>query len=110
MTEYLSPDELLIGEDDTEDVQLSKGTVKVRGLSRQEWFFVGKTSEGDGDVAEATMLSIAMVEPAMRVKQVEAWRKRPGAATDVARVTEAVRRLTGVAEGAGKSDVAPAGD
>lgn len=113
MSEYLSIEALTAPDADGlgEDVTLpSGGTVRVRGLSRQEWFLVGKVGDGDGNASEAFMLHKALVVPALTLKQVEAWRAKPSASQDVAAASAKVRELTGVAEGAAKSNVAEVRD
>ncbi|KUL22355.1 hypothetical protein [Actinoplanes awajinensis] len=111
-TEHATADDLLAGEDETRDVTLSGGkVVTVRALSRYESFLIAKTSqEGDGNDYENKAITTAMISPKMTEKQVEAWRKRPSAAGDVARVSDAIRELAGTSEGAQKSDVPASGD
>jgi len=109
MTEYADFDALLGPEavDDADDVVLSGGrTVRVRGLSRFEWFLAGKkVPDGDANAFETVLISMGMVAPEMTEKQAEKWRKQPGTYPDVSKVSDAIRRLTGVDEGADKSDL-----
>lgn len=109
MTEYADFDSLLgpEGADDADDVTLPSGkTVRVRGLSRFEWFLAGKKAgDGDANAFETVMISMGMVAPALSEKQVERWRKKPGTMADLGKVSDAIRRLTGVDEGADKSDL-----
>lgn len=111
MTTYATADDLAADEvsSNTKDVTLPNGkVVKVRGLSRFELLLNGKGTE-DPAVIECRNIATCMVEPPMTVKQVEAWQKRSGPKT-LAVITEAIRDLSGLGEGAGKSDVAEAGD
>jgi len=93
----------------TEDVTLADGRkVKVRGLTRFELIMNGKGTE-DPLVIEQRNVATCMVQPKMTPDAVRKWQKGsvPG---DLARVTLAIRNLSGLAEGAGKSDVAEAGN
>jgi hypothetical protein len=108
MTEYADFDALL-GPDaeDAGDVTLAGGRiVRVRGLSRYEWFLAGKKApDGDANAFETVMISMGMVAPELSEKQVEKWRKQPGTMADLGKVSDAIRVLTGVDEGADKSDL-----
>jgi hypothetical protein len=111
MTEhYASASDLLDdATDETRDVDLPNGRrVKVRGLTRFELLMTGKGTE-DTALIERRNIALCMVEPPMTEKQVEAWQKssRP----DVfAAITVAIRDLSGLGEGANKSDVAEVRD
>ncbi|GIE46206.1 hypothetical protein [Actinoplanes lobatus] len=112
--EYASADDLLaeIEEESGADVALPSGkTVRVRGLSRYEWFLAGKLSpDGDGNVFETHMVQMGLVAPSMSAAQVEAWRKRPGRAPDLGAVSDKIRELSGHGEAAQKSDPGAAGE
>jgi hypothetical protein len=107
MTEYANVDDLTTeDEQSTPDVVLPSGkTVRVRGLSRFEWFLAGKNSDGDANVFETRMVAMGMVTPAMTEKQAEKWRKRSGSSPDVSAVSDKIRELSGHGEGADKSDL-----
>jgi len=94
---------------DAEDVELPGGKfVRVRGMSRYEMMLSRKDTDDPGEI-ERRMVSYCLVEPRMTVKQAEAWQK----ATDpmaMVPVTEAIRRLSKLGEGADKSDVRADGD
>lgn len=109
MTEYASVDDLTAetGEDATPDIPLPSGkTVRVRGLSRFEWFLAGKgNNDSDPNVFETRMVAMGMVAPPMTEKQVEKWRKRPGSSPDVGVVSDKIRELSGHGEGADKSNL-----
>jgi hypothetical protein len=110
MTEYASIDELTaVDEPEIRDVELPNGkAVQVRGMTRFEMMLSRKGTE-DSAVVEQRMLSYCLVEPRMTVKQVEAWQKASGPMV-MAPVTEAIRELSGLGEGADKSDPGTAGD
>jgi hypothetical protein len=92
------------GETETEDVTLPGGAVvKVRGLTRYELLMNAKNTE-DGATIERRNVSCCLVEPPMSVDQVEQW-QRSTTPVAIGRVTDAIRRLSGLGEGAAKSDV-----
>ena len=107
MTEYASADDLLAEvEESSTDVPLPSGkTVRVRGLSRFEWFLAGKGSDGDANAFETRLVEMGMVAPPMTEKQVEKWRKRPGSMPDVSAASDVIRKLSGMNEGADKSNL-----
>lgn len=79
------------------------GTVTIRGLSRYELHLSGKGTE-DGALIEARMLAMAMVDPELSVDDVLEWQKQAPAG-ELGPVTEKLRELSGLAEGAPKSGV-----
>lgn len=87
---------------EAKDVTLSTGlVVKVRGLSRYELLLNGKGTEDIG-LIERRNVACCMVEPKMNLAQVEAWQRNSRPA-DLGKVTDAIRDLSGLAEGADKS-------
>jgi len=111
MTEYASLDDLTTGDvtGNTRDVELPNGkTVKVRGMSRFELIQSRKGTEDPGEI-ERRMLSYCLVEPRLTDRQVEAWQKATTPMV-IAPVTEAIRELSGLGEGADKSDPGAAGE
>lgn len=90
----------------SEDLELpGVGTITVRGLSRFELLLAGKLADDKGTAAmEQHMLSMAMVDPEMSTKDVEAWQKASPAG-EIAPVISLVNRLSGVGQGADKSGV-----
>lgn len=106
---YADADDLVSGGDgdDAEDLVLPSGRkVRVRGLSRYEWFLAGKNApEGDPNLFETEIISMGMVAPAMTKGQVVKWRRRPGTYPDLSVVSDKIRTLTGVDEGAAKSNI-----
>jgi hypothetical protein len=109
--EYASVEDLVADQlsDNTRDVTLSDGrTVKVRGMSRMELLLSRKGTEDAGEI-ERRMLAYCMVQPKMTAQQVTAWQKATGPMV-MAPVTEAIRDLSGLGEGADKSDLPADGD
>lgn len=109
MTEYASFEDLTAEspEDDEERLIVLKSgkIVRVRGLSRYEWFLAGKNTDGDANAFEAELIAMGMDEPRLTKKQAEAWRKKAGSYADISAVSDRIRKLTGVDEGADKSDL-----
>lgn len=108
MTQYASADDLT-GSDEldagAEDVTLPSGrTVRVRGLSRYELMVLGKNVE-DPALVERRHVAACLVEPKLTAAQVEAWQKRSTAGGDFKVLSERIRDLSGIAEGAQKSAV-----
>jgi len=95
--------------DATEDVDLGDGRlIKVRGLTRYELLLNVKNTD-DALLVERRNIACCVVEPKLTEAQVEKWQKssRPDV---LGRVTDAIRRLSGLSEGAPKSDVSSDGD
>lgn len=108
MTKYASGEELWSStevEDGAEDVPLPGGkVVRVRGLSRFELMANGMGTE-DSALIERRNVAACLVEPKMTVAQVEQWQKRSKAGGAFRVLSTKIRDLSGVAEGADKSDV-----
>ena len=105
--EELTTDTVISGE--TRLVELPSGkAVRVRGLTRYEMMLTRKGTE-DITLIEARTLSFCMVEPIMTVAQVTAWQKATGPMV-IGPVTEAIRDLSGLGEGAEKSAVREMGE
>jgi hypothetical protein len=111
MTEYASAADLAAGDlGDGEDLTLPSGkTVRVRGLSRYELMLTGKGTD-DNALIERRNVAVCLVQPSMTEKQVEAWQKNSTAGGDFRALSEKIRDLSGLGEGAGKSDVDADGD
>jgi hypothetical protein len=104
MSEYASTEDLVENGHDLDDVELSNGRkVQVRSYTRYELVNAGKGTE-DPALIERRILGWCVVQPAMTAKQVEQWQKtsKPG---DIAAVITRIRELSGMSEGAAKSDV-----
>jgi hypothetical protein len=115
MTEIASFEDLTGGEAEIVTVELSGGkSVRVRGLSRYEYMLAGKQSQVDGETDvnafEGLIVRYGLVEPKLSGGQVEAWQKAPGRSADFALVDEKIMELSGLREGADKSDLRAAGD
>jgi hypothetical protein len=109
---YASAASLLtpVEEAETVDVKLPNGAaVKVRGLTRKELLDSGAGTE-DTALIEARNVAAGLVRPAMTLAQVQQWQRSAGTVRIFADVTNAIRDLSGLGEGAGKSDVDQAGD
>jgi hypothetical protein len=99
----LTREEILAKTRGEETVELkSGGSVRVRGLSRNEALAV---QECEGTAArDNLMISLGMIEPKLSVEDVAAWADA-GSAGDAADVGETIGQLSGFREGAGKSGV-----
>lgn len=88
----------------TGEVDLGRGTVTVRGLSRYEMVLASKVADGDDLRQERMILSMAMVEPKLTEDEVETWQKMsvPG---EINLVATKINELSGIGKDAGKSDV-----
>jgi hypothetical protein len=110
---YASPDELLVGDLDLDgqDVTLPSGKkVRIRGLSRHELMFNGKGTDDNPLLLEVRNIKSCMVKPALTIKQVEAWQRQSSAGGDFKFITEQIRDLSGLREGADKSGLRGDGD
>jgi hypothetical protein len=112
MPDYASADDLTSVELDAgaEDLTLPSGkTVSVRGLSRHELFFNGKGTE-DSALMERRNVVSCVVQPKLTMAQAEKWQRASLAGGDFKVLTEKIRELSGLGEGADKSDPGTAGD
>jgi predicted lipoprotein len=110
MSEIASFEDLTGGEAEIVSVDLAGGkSVRVRGLSRYEYMLAGKQSQVDGETDvnafEGLIVLYGTVEPKLSRGQVEAWQKAPGRSADFHRVDREIMRLSGLNEGADKSDL-----
>lgn len=83
----------------TETVELDEGEVVVRGLSRGEASRVGQID--DQDEVEALALHYGLVDPALTLDEVRAWRESDEAG-QIQRVVDVIQRMSGTAPGQGK--------
>jgi hypothetical protein len=83
-------------------VELSVGTVKVRGLTRGEVFMTQKA--GDTESTERRIVAFGMVDPPMNEDDVKTW-QRNSPAGELEQVVDKIRQLSGLGEGADKSGV-----
>jgi hypothetical protein len=84
------------------------GDVRVRGLSRGEVLLLQKTS-GNPTALEQKVVATGMVDPVMSEREVALWQKAATSA-EVDQVVDAINRLSGLVQGAQKSDVQGTGD
>lgn len=84
------------------------GEVTVRGLSRGEVLLLQKSS-GNPTQLEQKIVAVGMVEPSLTEKEVTQWQK---AATsgEIDRIVSEINKLSGLGQGAQKSDVQGTGD
>lgn len=85
-----------------EDVEISRGVVTVRGLSRYEIMLCARP-ELENLAKEQKQLNLAMLNPEMSEDDVARWQKVPGAFRDIQTVVEAVNRLSAVGKDAQKA-------
>lgn len=111
MTEYASADDLVAGDlGDGEDLTLPSGkTVRLRGLSRHELMFNGKGTEDNALIERRNVVS-CLVQPKLTLAQVEAWQRNSSAGGDFRVLSETIRDLSGLRQGADKSDLRSDGD
>lgn len=93
------------------DVQLPGGmVVRVRELSRAEVLRIRKEAGDDALKIERLSLVAGMVNPRMTVDEVAAWQRSSGVNRAIGVVQQRIQELSGMFEGAPKSDVARDGD
>lgn len=86
-----------------EDVEIpGLGTVRVRGLSRAEAMKIRDRS--DVEAQERLMIALGMVDPKLTEAEVGKWAKAAPAG-ELQPVSEVIGRLSGLIEGADKSDL-----
>jgi hypothetical protein len=91
-----------------DDVEVpSMGTVRVRGLSREEVFETQKAK--DTQAHERKILRLGMIDPAMTEGQAAVWQK-VSPAGEIEPVVDKIRALSGLSEGADKSGLPGYGD
>jgi hypothetical protein len=88
----------------TARVTLASGRkITVRGLSRYE-LILASAGGREGPDIEAYNLSVGVVDPKLTFAQARAWQKRSQAGGDIGMVSRTIRDLSGLGEGADKSD------
>ena len=109
MGEYLDKSALTSQELAEDDVDLGRGKVRVRGMSRGETLRLQKAKEAgaikDAGAWERRMVSMCLLQPTMTEIEVGEWQEADPAGGDLQAVTEKIRDLSGLAEGADKSGV-----
>lgn len=111
MSEFSSIDDLFgNGVTETAVVDIpSGGRVKVRGLTRYEHLLIGREADGDGADFEPRMLSMCVVDPVMTLDQAKRWH-RSAKPRDIGAVSDKIRDLSGLGDGAAKSEVPADGE
>jgi len=84
------------------------GTVRVRGLSRGEVLLLQKSSSNPTQL-EQKIIAVGMVDPVMSEKEVATWQK-VATSGEIDEVVSQINVLSGLAQGAQKSDVPGPGD
>lgn len=107
MTTYATFEDLVSDDpdDNAQDVLLPSGRwVRVRGLTRHELFFNGKGID-DNAVLEVRNVKACLIQPAgLTVDQIKEWQRQTSAGGDFKVISEKIRELSGMGEGADKSD------
>lgn len=104
--QYVSIDELVARTLTEDDHELkSGGRVRIRALSRATVLRIQTIGKGNVLKLEQETIAAGLVEPRMTVEQVAAWQAADPAGGDIGHLMEAIRDLSGLAEGAAKSDV-----
>jgi len=90
----------------TEEYKLSdgSGSVIIRGLTRNEAIRIRETEGGLTD-RDNLLVSLGLVEPAMTPEDVAAWGEAEGDFMVITELSEAIGRLSGMTQDAGKSRV-----
>ena len=106
MTVYASADDLTDGDiGDGEDLLLPSGRlVRIRGLSRHALIAAGKGTE-DSALVERRNVKACLIQPEMTMAQIETWQRNSLAGGDFKVLSERIRDLSGLGEGADKSSV-----
>lgn len=105
MTEYANPADLIEDDLGEEDFLLPSGRlVRLKGLSRHALIFAGKDTE-DSALIERRNVKACLVEPRMSMEQIEAWQKHSRAGGDFKALSERIRDMSGLGQGADKSGV-----
>lgn len=111
---YATPESLIKQRAGSEDLLLPSGLlVLVRGLSRGEVFMLQK-SRADGGIKteqawEQRMVALAMIQPKLTEDQVMEWQQGP-AGGDMEVLTDKIKDLSKLGQGADKSGVPGTGD
>lgn len=112
MTEYASFEDISpVDEGDGGvDMTLPSGRrVRVRGMSRYELVLSGKGTD-DASVIETRNLRTCVLQPKLSSGQIEALYRNRNATPDVLAMLMKIRELSGLNEGADKSDVPEVGE
>lgn len=104
--EYASADDLVASDlGEGEPLTLPSGKrVLVRGLSRHELMYCNKGTD-DPALIERRNVVACLLQPRMTLAQVEAWQRNSIAGGDFKVLSEEIRRLSALGEGADKRDL-----
>ena len=109
MSEYLDKGALTAQSMSEDDVDLGRGKVRVRGMSRGETLRLQQAKEAgqikDMGAWERRMVSLCLLAPTMTEIEVGEWQEADAAGGDLQLVTEKIRDLSGLSEDADKSGV-----
>lgn len=92
----------------TEEVDIGRGTVTVKGLTRTEALKIGEAKTLLD--RERKLVSWGSVDPMLTYQDVEAWQAQPGSAGEIEQVSRAIAQLSGMLEGAKKETFQEAPD
>lgn len=87
-----------------EQLELARGTVTIRGLSRSEAIEVSGLA-GDLPAQERLALRYGLVEPALTADEVDAYYGQPGNIDEIQQLVQAIQRLSLSGKEGAKSDV-----
>jgi hypothetical protein len=77
---------------------------EIRPLSRKQQIMVQETRERGGLApADALLLHLGMVDPAMTLEEAEAWQDTDGQADAASAVSEGIGRISGMMPDSGKA-------
>lgn len=110
--QYASAQDLLSVQLDDEAVPFvlpSGARVLIRGLSRFELLANGKGTD-DAGVMEIRNVASCLVAPKLTVDQAREWSRRSLAGGDFRALSEKIRELSGLGQGADKRDVPESGE
>lgn len=89
----------------TEEFKIGDDVVVIRGLTRDESLSMRKAGEaGDLGATDNLLIHYGLVDPEMSIEDVAAWAAADDAGT-LTDLSQAIARLSGMVEGAGKSRV-----
>ena len=106
MSEYLDKGDLTSQELPEDDVDLGRGRVRVRGMTRGETLRLQKAKETgalkDVGAWERRMVSMCLLRPTMTEIEVGEWQEADPAGGDLQAVTEKISELSGISKGSEK--------
>lgn len=101
----MNKEELFIPDVDEEKVPLLRGgVVRIRSLSRLEVLHIRDTAFPTKAAYEQHVLALVMMDPVMTAEDVAQWQKN-SKPKEIEHVMEEVVKVSGLGQGADKSDV-----